>query len=148
MTDENHTAREARLAEIGERHAKATPRPWIAKDYTEGPAVLLQGDVFQTWKSPGGSVFRDINRANAEFIAQSRDDIPYLLTELASADAGNDEVARAHADGLLEIAQLEARAGEMVGLLREAADFVSSRMCNPNEFVTRLRTAADHGRGE
>lgn len=87
MTDENHTAREARLAEIADRHAKATPGIWAVLD--------ARGDIYGHWViHPDGDAElgnwsmaeRVRRRGDAEFIANSRADIPWLLAELASAD--------------------------------------------------------------
>jgi hypothetical protein len=68
-----------RLQEIRERAEKATPGPWKAEFggvYPPESAARLESDLAGMaflWPLPGGK------EEDAEFIAASREDIPYLL---------------------------------------------------------------------
>jgi hypothetical protein len=68
-----------RLQEIRERAEKATPGPWKAEFggvYPPESAARLESDLAGMaflWPLPGG------NEEDAEFIAASRADVPYLL---------------------------------------------------------------------
>lgn len=150
MTAENHTAREARLAEIAERHAKATPGSWAVLD--------ARGDIYGHWViHPDGDAElgnwsmaeRVRRREDAEFIANSRADIPYLLTELASADKWAVETAVLLLDAAAVASEHYVRPDGR-GWICEACHLKSVAQGpirhSPSCIITRLRTAADHGR--
>jgi hypothetical protein len=116
MTTTDRAAREARLAEIAERHAKATPGPWRS-DYQHiiAPPSATEVDVIA--KTPDlldGGYTQGL--VDAHFIARAHQDIPYLLAELASADT---------------------RAKEMAGLLREASARLSNFILQPDPNLTK-----------
>lgn len=114
---------EARIAEIAERAAKATPGPWEMDDdfsrhhmhYDEGERHVVSIETGSAicgtthgWENPNQSP------ANAEFIAHARSDVPALLMALRTANA--------RAEGLAE-ALRDARTvfGEVVETLRKEA---------------------------
>jgi hypothetical protein len=74
-----------RLAEIAARAAAATPGPWWTDTLTEhsggeSVGVDAEGD---SWVIP----CQDIDRADAEFVAHARTDVPALLTRVAELEA-------------------------------------------------------------
>lgn len=80
------TPRGIRLAEIRARVDAATPGEWYANDYYQ---------CVGTTRVPLVAVCRDgdapENKANREFIAEAREDVPFLLDELELALNGLDE---------------------------------------------------------
>lgn len=100
MTDTNDSA--ARLAGIRERAEAAAPGPWWFKwehgETRDGEffgfvhfTEFLEGES-ESWVRIQGEDYRE----NADFIARSREDIPYLLAEL---DAAKAEIAAAKSFG-------------------------------------------------
>lgn len=116
---------EERLREIRERHEKATPGPWEWSGQfgkwallSRVPGVLivldairwgLQSAVFRfrsqrhdvMCKATENSCFR---HPDAEFIAHSREDLPYLLARVESAEA---KIGRLRSALQAELAELE-----------------------------------------
>jgi hypothetical protein len=81
-----------RIEEIKERVDKATPGPWVSE--CEVGETFIWNANKTGWRGPGPALVVDdeyISPENADFIAHSRDDIPYLLTRLASVEAENRE---------------------------------------------------------
>jgi len=79
MTDPDR----ARLEQIREREQKATKGPW---DH-DGIAIRSEGKETFDWKIPSDSV-------DADFIAHAREDIPWLLYQLATTRAKGEAEAR------------------------------------------------------
>jgi len=98
MTDTNDGA--ARLAGIRERAEAAAPGPWWFKwehgETRDGEffgfvhfTEFLEGES-ESWVRIQGEDYRE----NADFIARSREDIPYLLAELDAAKAENEKLQK------------------------------------------------------
>ena len=97
-----------RLQEIRERAEKATPGPWACWDgwgpisggYLEGLMAMARigpsGGRSQEVLSASDETQRDIyaKREDAEFIAASREDIPYLLQLVTEQQREIDRVRR------------------------------------------------------
>lgn len=83
MTQEDSVRR---LAEIRERADKATPGPWTTNEFND----VLAGEIAVAESVPfeGGGVYQE---DDAEFIAHSREDVPYLLSVIDSLTAERDE---------------------------------------------------------
>jgi hypothetical protein len=145
------TDRASRLRAIEERCEKATPGEWSGDrvkcegEYGSGEDIHSGFDGFQIiadngdvlvdttnstaacieeeWDEDGCVATDIVGYANANFIAHSRQDIPYLLTELRLS---------------------EERQKEMAGLMEEAANMLSDVVPTIAEsIITRLRTAAE-----
>lgn len=89
---------EDRVTEIAGRVAAATEGPWASLGYH-----ILDGDVPQTHL---GEVFS--TPSDAEFIAHAREDIPYLLERLRTAEAELVTVKQQRSDNLQAIAERDA----------------------------------------
>lgn len=85
-----------RLREIEERVNAATPEPWVWQEVGDGPENRQRmflgargrhyGHVLKiTWPEL-------LEDANAEFIAHAREDVPWLLAELASVRAQLEQI--------------------------------------------------------
>lgn len=85
---------ELREKAIRERLSKITPGPWKAHAYNSGMGTLVSwGDI-----SKGQNIaiaFAQADHAqgasNGQFLAAARDDVPYLLAELKSAEQQRDQ---------------------------------------------------------
>jgi hypothetical protein len=84
-----------RIAEIEARCELATPGPWewrynSRNDYgVEAESlkgVITLEDIYLGYPECGEHLIMDIGTPDADFIAQSREDIPYLLSQLAERD--------------------------------------------------------------
>lgn len=79
-----------RLQEIREREAAATAGPWQAQEYDdhlgdEGCAILAGNGMGQrgiAYSLPYSWHGQDAVEADAEFIAQAREDVPFLLEQV------------------------------------------------------------------
>jgi hypothetical protein len=72
-----------RIAEIKARAEAATPEPWwvVGKD-----SWHMEGFPQVEMNTPDGKYFPVHNDADADFIANAREDIPFLLGQLAERD--------------------------------------------------------------
>ena len=79
MSNEGLEAVAARLGQIADRCANATPGPWTAfvegRDHTSGSSCIRTGGAVDL--EIGGATEADL-----DFIANARQDIPFLLNEL------------------------------------------------------------------
>ncbi len=91
---------EDRIAEIRARLDAATEGPWIHE-----PSEVLHGteDVRLHYVSDQAAIADDdppmcsfYSRADAEFVAHAREDVPFLLSELEAAQARLDKVRALH----------------------------------------------------
>lgn len=111
------TGTDDRLDEI-EQRAVATDGPWSAS------AIFPQDgspEFYSLWDDGVGREVATIERrADAEFIAHAREDVPWLIRELRDARA---EIARLHEQGDFElIDQLDRQAAEIRDLRSELDD--------------------------
>ena len=90
----------SRLAEIAERESKATPGPWLSEvqDGRRNGAVSTMAEVTSlAWVNTTGesrgicTVWDRFTKNNRDFIAHSREDIPFLLAAIKRRD---EEIAR------------------------------------------------------
>lgn len=98
-----------RRAAIKAREGKATPGPWVANEYASGVDLGYKPDHERTWGYGCDNSFvcdlndgeyheycsQDEQRANAEFIAAARQDIPDLLAEVERLWAENLRIEKA-----------------------------------------------------
>lgn len=146
-----------RLAEIKARCEAATPGPWVMRrphdededhEHIDGP----DGSPIAM-----GHVGEDIG-ADAEFIANAREDVPFLLAKLeeaerksATAETAADGFANMHHEALRMLAASEAAAGQMRAALEkivndaEPGEDAQLRPAGYNVACAALAT--DAGRG-
>ena len=122
MTGENSTVRETRLKEIRERYEATTQGPWFYNGYSaiwaaevsetsayrekyhteEDAQEQLFGTVHPERLEGGGDLCRcPETGANADFVAEAHQDIPWLLTQLADLERDREameKVRQAHPD--------------------------------------------------
>ena len=77
-----------RLAEIAARVEAATAGPWT-NDSTEVHAESNRGKDGMAWASSGTGIGEMAIKADAAFVAASRDDVPALLAHIAAVEAEN-----------------------------------------------------------
>lgn len=145
-----------RIAEITARCEVATPGPWewrynSRNDYgVEAESlkgVITLEDIYPGYPECGEHLIMDIGTPDADFIAQSREDVPYLLSQLAERDKElkrlQKEVASLAIESVkrdVELARLEAEVmvwakaeqekGCPVCVGKYADERVSDRYCN------------------
>jgi hypothetical protein len=119
-----------RIEEIKERVDKATPGPWVFWSNIGVQCTEYDGRTSGKTLGPSnqgvkiGLLNQTLTKEDDSiFIAHSRDDIPYLLTRLASVEADNREhVLRA--DSLrAEIERLEEEQDEWAEALNDSKEF-------------------------
>lgn len=91
-----HPEAQTRIDEIAARAEKATPEPWHES--------MTNGHHATIWDATGycklAIIYGElIDGNNAQFIAHARSDVPWLLSQLSSAQ---DEIARAEERGYLK----------------------------------------------
>jgi hypothetical protein len=83
----------SRLAAIEARASAATPGPWTVCAYDKGETISEIGPVSSekytpdAWQPHYESTRLCVKQADAEFIAHARQDVPYLLAEVAALTA-------------------------------------------------------------
>lgn len=116
-----------RLAEIRAREQAATPGPWLIEpqDGSVWEAYSPQRQIAHCQSKPGVGMMHKWAeiRANAEFIADARGDIPALLDEIVRLRAENErlrayadydwDVYELHVDDRAEIARLRAEVARL-----------------------------------
>ena len=122
MSEKTEAMTPERIAEIKAREGKATPGPWVVDKYANGVDLGYKPDHERTWGYGCGNGFvcdlndgeyheycsQDEQRANAEFIAAARQDIPDLLAEVERLRAENKRLER-QVMQLAEAEQMRAR---------------------------------------
>jgi hypothetical protein len=107
MADSAHRlSDDERIAEIAARTEAATPGPWNVTEleghWLEGSGYV-QGTTYYVFEAEqrGDGECGSMLKEDAEFVAASREDVPWLLDRLAEARAAlaRDEAALARATG-------------------------------------------------
>lgn len=124
VTTEQDSVR--RLAEIRERAEKATQGPWTADEWNDIHAGKVA--VAEAYPNEGGGVYQEVD---ADFIAHSREDVPYLLSLIDFLTAERDNAVwradRLDEAGRVQQSRAEAAEAE-VKRLREALSNREQRM--------------------
>lgn len=118
---------EKRLAEIREREAKATKGPWLwdgdVTSYDEendAPWLVSEGE-----KQILTGGIKATSKADVDFIAHARTDIPFLLAQL--------EAARR------EVEKLEKRLAAVADLINESSGVFGLHLNGDNAYWSELR---------
>lgn len=111
-----------RLEEIRKRAEKATPGPWravsTADGDTDGAAWVGTERSVSLAQGYDGEF---LHRPDAEFMANAREDIPWLLAEVARTQGALEQLTEGHeADCRQRIRGGEARCNCSVGISRAA----------------------------
>ena len=90
---------ESRLAEIRARVEAASNEPWLAEDRNldEPWSTTVVYNVFHNGDTPDRDLVAEAAYDNAEFIAASRADIPWLLGQVELRDKALEAVMDLHA---------------------------------------------------
>lgn len=79
------------LDEAQARCDAATEGPWYASPLWDGRSHVAINGAMDLWHSPGGTIYRDRDKSDAEFIAHARTDLPRALSELRAARQERDD---------------------------------------------------------
>jgi hypothetical protein len=139
------------LQAIRERCEKATPGPWRTVGKKPGYEVemIVAGDyadegepdlVVEVWASAD-------NKADAEFIAHAREDVPKLLDEVKELREINDWLRKENAklsNGLHEVCEEVSYLRAVLDEYKKCEEEYASDLCDAYAENKRLREALEH----
>ena len=127
----------SRLGEIKARADVATPGPWHAWDRGIGWEVHKGEECApgcgRSCDALNGEVRDTFTRADAEFIAAAREDVPWLVSEVERLTAERDALAA-------QVARVEALAEKWLAMDEANADYFSRERLDPT-LAVRVATA-------
>ena len=121
------------LEEIKTRADKARQGPWVHFPWSAHDSCsIVRVDNYLSWRSPGGSVRRDQDEADADFITWARMDVPALLEHIEKMERVVN-AARSYSRCAAEFEDPK-YCGEWLAALWDAVDLYD-KLCQP-ETVT------------